>query len=34
MGDGHGISWWWWVLAWVGTAVAVWFIYRVLTGRK
>lgn len=34
MGDGHGISWWWWALAWGVTVVAVWFIYRLLTGRR
>lgn len=28
----HGISWGWWVLAWIATALAAWGLYRLLTG--
>ncbi|SIO05477.1 hypothetical protein SAMN05443662_1293 [Sulfurivirga caldicuralii] len=32
MVESHGISWAWWVLAWIGTALAVWGLYRLLRG--
>ncbi len=32
MDESHGIGWAWWVLAWIGTALAVWALYRLLRG--
>ncbi len=32
MDESHGISWGWWLLAWLGTALTVWGLYRLLRG--
>jgi len=32
MDESHGIGWGWWLLAWIGTALAVWGLYHLLRG--